>query len=295
MALQLLLHRLLYEFPKEQLMNPTDRIESELRQPVTRRAFARRGLFAGLAAAGAAAVSNLNLPVFAQTTFVDADILQFALNLEYLEAEFYTVAVTGLTLKQSGFTTGFSQGAEGDTVGGGKVALSGNTLIAAQAIMRDEQAHVRLLQGALGGRAVSKPAINLAALGIGFNSQNEFLTLSRAFEDVGVSAYGGAAPLIRDGKTLGTAARILATEAEHVGVIRALIAQTTGISVPSLDSQDILPLGSTNGRLISADDNGLTAVRTPSQVLNLVYAGDRFRGGFFPSGVNGAFNSVGAL
>ncbi|MCU1385605.1 MAG: Dessication-associated protein [Acidobacteria bacterium] len=276
-------------------MNPTGRIDSALNSVVTRRAFARRGIFAGLAAAGAAAVGSLNLPVFAQSTFVDADILQFALNLEYLEAEFYTVAVTGLTLKQSGFTTGFSQGAEGDTVGGGKVALSGNVLTAAQAIMRDEQAHVRLLQGALGGRAISKPAINLAALGLGFNSQNEFLILSRAFEDVGVTAYGGAAPLIRDGKILGTAARILATEAEHVGIIRELIAQTTGIAVPALDDQDILPMGSTNGRLVSADDNGLTAVRTPSQVLNIVYAGDRFRGGFFPAGVNGAFNSVTSL
>jgi hypothetical protein len=276
-------------------MKPTDHTDSASTPLVTRRAFARRGLFAGAAAAGAAAVSRLDLPVFAQTTFVDADILQFALNLEYLEAEFYTVAVTGLTLKQSGFTTGFPQGAEGDTVGGGKVALSGNVLTAAQAIMRDEQAHVRLLQGALGGRAVSKPAINLAALGLGFNNQNEFLILSRAFEDVGVTAYGGAAPLLRDGKTLGTAARILATEAEHVGIIRELIAQATGIAVPALDNQDILPLGSPNGRLVSADDNGLTAVRTPSQVLNIVYAGDRFRGGFFPSGVNGAFNSVTSL
>jgi hypothetical protein len=277
------------------MMNSTDPTTERIKSLVSRRTFARRGLFAGLATAGVAAISRLNLPVFAQSTFVDADILQFALNLEYLEAEFYTVAVTGQTLKQSGFTTGFAQGAEGDTVGGGKVALSGNVLTAAQAIMRDEQAHVRLLQGALGGRAVSKPAINLAALGIGFNSQNEFLILSRAFEDVGVSAYGGAAPLIRDGKILATAARILATEAEHTGVIRELIAQTTGITVPSLDPQDIVPLGSTNGRLVSADDDGLTPVRTPSQVLNIVYAGDRFRGGFFPSGVNGAFNSVTAL
>jgi hypothetical protein len=273
----------------------SDHTSAPPRPLVSRRAFARRGLIAGLATAGAAAVSRLDLPVFAQSRFVDADILQFALNLEYLEAEFYTVAVTGLTLKQSGFTVDFAQGHGGDTVGGGKVALSGNVLTAAQAIMKDEQAHVLLLQAALGGRAVSKPAINLAALNVGFNSQNEFLTLSRAFEDVGVSAYGGAAPLIKNGKTLGTAARILATEAEHTGVIRALIAQTTGLAVTALDSQDILPLGSPNGRLVSADDNGLTVIRTPSQVLNIVYGGERLRGGFFPDGVNGAFNAVTSL
>ena len=275
-------------------MNPIDSTESAEISRVTRRAFARRGIFAGLAAAGTAAISNLNLPVFAQSTFIDADILQFALNLEYLEAEFYTIAVTGLTLKQSGFTTS-GQGQEGDTVGGGKVALSGNVLTAAQAIMRDEQAHVRLLQGALGSRSISKPAINLAALGIGFNSQNEFLILSRAFEDVGVSAYGGAAPLIRDGKILGTAARILATEAEHTGIIRELIAQTAGIVTPPVDSQDIPALGSPNGQLVGVDGNGLTPVRTTSQVLNIVYAGGRNSGGFFPNGVLGAFNSVTSL
>jgi hypothetical protein len=260
----------------------------------SRRAFARRGIVTGLAVAGAAALNHFATPLLAQQTFVDADILQFALNLEYLEAEFYTVAVTGKTLKQSGFTTGFAQGNEGDTTGGAQVTgLSGSALTAAQAIMKDEQAHVLLLQAALGGRAISKPAINLDALGLGYRNTNEFLTLSRAFEDTGVSAYGGAAPLIRDGKILGTAARILATEAEHTGIIRMLISQATTLgAVPALDKVDILPLGSPNGRLVSADDQGLTAIRTPYQVLNIVYGGGTQRGGFFPNGVNGAFNTV---
>lgn len=272
-------------------MNPTDRIEND-KPNVSRRTFAHRSIFASLAAAGAAALGKWSVPLSAQQPFVDADILQFALNLEYLEAEFYTVAVTGQTLKQSGIPTGFAQGVEGDTTGGAKVALAGNALTAAQAIMKDEQAHVLLLQAALGGRAVSKPAINLDALNLGFRNTNEFLTLSRAFEDTGVSAYGGAAPLIRDNATLATAARILATEAEHTGVIRELIAQTSGLTVPVLDGKDLPPLGSPNGRLVSADDKGLTAVRTPYQVLFIVYGGGSRSGGFFPNGVNGAFNSV---
>lgn len=256
----------------------------------TRRAFARRGLVAGLAVAGTAAI-DWAAPLAAQG-FVDKDILQFALNLEYLEAEFYTVAVTGQYLKDSGIQVDFPEGHTGDTTGGGKVALSGSVLAAAQAVMQDEQAHVKLLQAALGGTAVSKPAINLNALGLGFNNQNEFLTLARAFEDTGVSAYGGAAPLLSVNKNLATAARILAIEAEHTGVIRQLISEQTALVVPPVDRLDIVPPGSPNGKLISSDGQGLAVVRTPDQVLNIVYGGNRFRGGFFPDGVNSALNTV---
>jgi hypothetical protein len=67
---------------------------------------------------------------------------------------------------------------------------------------------------------IAKPAINLDALGIGFGSQEEFITFARAFEDVGVSAYGGAAPLISSKTYLGVAARILTAEALHTGHLR---------------------------------------------------------------------------
>jgi len=184
--------------------------------------------------AGAAAAVEGRLD--AQTAFTDFDILNFALNLEYLEAEFYTVATTGQTISQIGMTVTGS-GASGATTGGSQVALTGTALAIAQEIAKDEQTHVKFIQTAiasLGGTSIAKPAINLGALGIGFSSLASFLTLARAFEDIGVTAYGGAAPLISSKVVLGYAARILAVEALHSGNIRLQIAQNN-IQTTALD------------------------------------------------------------
>ena len=145
----------------------------------------------------------------------------------------------------------------------------------------------------LGGTPVAKPAINLNALGVGFGSASEFLTLARIFEDIGVTAYGGAAPLIKSSTVLGYAARILATEAYHAGNIRLQIAQQN-IATKALDGADHLPPPS--GTLyFPTDANAITEVRTPGQVLYLAYgAGNATQGGFFPNGVNGLFTTSSA-
>jgi Ferritin-like domain len=238
----------------------------------------------------------------------DIDILNFALNLEYLEAEFYVVATTGNTLAQQGVagTTGASSGttnANGTSIGTNNPGLTtGGNMVAftdprvqsvAQELATDEKDHVALLQGAiagLGGVAIAKPAINLAALGIGFASQNDFLTLSRAFEDIGVTAYGGAAPLIQNKGILGVAARVLATEAEHVGAIRLFCAQNNVMTM-ALDGVDHLPPPS-GTQYFSTNSQALTETRTPGQVLYLAYGNkaNATSGGFFPNGVNGNIN-----
>ena len=227
----------------------------------------------------------------------DADILNFALNLEYLEAEFYTFATTGSGLSPSGINSTGS-GAAGATTGGRMVTFSDTTVQAvAKELAADEQAHVKLLQTAitgLGGTPIAKPAIKLDALGIGFNSQTEFLTLSRAFEDIGVTAYGGAAPLIQNKAILASAARILAVEAFHAGNIRLLIAQNS-IPTTALDAVDHLPPPS--GTLyFPTNTSALSEVRTPGQVLYLAYGNkaNATSGGFFPNGVNGSLNTSSA-
>jgi hypothetical protein len=90
---------------------------------------------------------------------------------------------------------------------------------------------------------------------------------------------------------IGTAARILAAEAEHVGNIRLQVARLN-IPTTALDGVDIIPPPS-GQKFISVDAaTGLSAIRTPGQVLYLAYgnAANATSGGFFPMGVNGTIN-----
>lgn len=225
----------------------------------------------------------------------DANILNFALNLEYLEAEFYAYATTGAGISTAGVTiTGSGNG--GPTTGGGKVTFTDAAVQAvALELASNESAHVTLLQGAiasLGATAVAKPAINLNALGFGFNNMNAFLILARIFEDIGVTAYGAAAPLIQSSTVLGYAARILAVEALHSGNIRAQIARLAIGTSPALDGADHLPPPS-GSQYFTTDQQALTELRSPGQVLFLAYGGvaNAISGGFFPNGVNGVLNT----
>ena len=252
------------------------------------------------AAVGAATVSG-GVKLNAQAALPSAvDILQFALNLEYLESEFYTYATTGQGIDAMGVgITG--SGNPGMTTGGSRVNFANNLIFSgavAAEIAADERAHVTLIRGALSAAnvaPVAKPAIKLNALGIGFANEAEFVLLARVFEDIGVSAYGYAAGVstLSTSPYIGTAARILATEAEHVGNLRLQVARLGLNSTPTkLDSVDTLP-PPTGSAYISADPStGLAAVRSPGQVLFLAYGnmGNATAGGFYPNGVNGAIN-----
>ncbi len=277
-----------------------DFLQTLVDSPLSRRDFAKK---MGLTTAGVMGASMLGSTLLGgaikadaqessaaaspSATVTDADILNFALNLEYLEAEFYTKAVTGKTLTQAGVIP--SSAETGPTTGGTEINFSSSPQIKmiAQQIMNDEQMHVKFLRSALGSGAVKKPTINLNAAG-GFTTYQQFLELARDFEDVGVSAYAGAAPLIKNATYLAAAARILATEAEHSGNIRLKLV-LTGVQQPKLDSQDVPPTWNT---LFSLSTNGLAIVRSTSQVLKIVYAGGTTKGGFFPDGFNGNIHSA---
>ena len=233
-------------------------------------------------------------------TATEIAVLNFALNLEYLEAEFYTYGQYGNGIEQhglkiSGVASGPTNSPNGGTTTGGKQVGFSNNLAFSQAITEeigvDERAHVTLLQSFLGSAAIARPDINLDALMMGFGNENEFLTLARIFEDIGVSAYGGAAYLLTTPLVIQTAARILATESQHVGTLHTQIARL-GIASPKLDGADLVPppTGPQNQYLSINPANGLPALRTVTQVLYLAFGGPNLtKGGFFPSGINGSF------
>lgn len=150
---------------------------------------------------------------YAGTTDAITDVLNFALTLEYLEAEFYTkgVAASGLIPQTdiAGFTT----------------------------IRDHENEHVNFLKAAIqgaGGTAVTKPNFDFTAHGMFndvFSNYTTFLTVSQAFEDTGVRAYKGQAGNLMSNKTVLTAAlQIHSVEARHASHVR-YIRQQKGASV----------------------------------------------------------------
>jgi len=248
----------------------------------------------------------------------DDTIFNFVLNQEYLEAEFYSYAVTGEGLPTS-LTTGTGQ--SGPVIGGAAVPFKSSALrqFAAQ-IARDEHEHVAYFRSILGSSAATRPTINLqdsftaVAVAAGlirpggtfnpFASEDDFLRGAFIFEDVGVTGLKGAAPLINNKSYLSAAAGILAVEAYHAANIRTELyerggaADANAISAArnSLNPGANLDQGITvNGQanIIPDDSNGIIFGRTPGQVLNIVYLtpNQATQGGFYPSGVNSSLNT----
>ncbi len=271
----------------------------------------RRALLLGGGALAALALTTTKAHAFiAPTAYSDNDILNFALNLEYLEANFYYYAAFGCTIdapnaaaKAAGATaialTGvLGSGAAPNTTTGVVATTTGatrvpftTTQVASYAVETaiEEGKHVSLLRGALGSLAAAQPTIDVSpggaftavanAAGIAgtFNpyaSDANFLIGAYIFEDVGVTAYHGAAPLIKSQATLGTAASILAVEAYHGGLIRTTINQLDPVNAQNflLYTDQISALRSKLSQaapspaVTGTDDYGLTSSATTPTV-----------------------------
>ena len=127
------------------------------------------------------------------------DVLNFALTLEYLEAEFYSTALSAGFIPAQYYEV-FS------TIG------------------RHESQHVATLTGALGAAAVPKPQFDFTARGKYpdiFRNFATFALVSQTLEETGVAAYKGQAPkLAGGGALLTTALQIHSVEARHAAEVR---------------------------------------------------------------------------
>ena len=129
---------------------------------VNRRALLGRvGAGATMGALAAGGVALGSAPAQAQS-ITTADVFNFALNLEYLEAEFYLRAV-GQTLQARDITgAGFPGDTNGGVSGGRAVQFQSQAIrLYAEKIASDELAHVRLIRSVLGSAAVARPQIDL--------------------------------------------------------------------------------------------------------------------------------------
>ncbi len=311
-------------------MKTPDIIE-ELTQNELKTSGRRNFLFKlGLASAGTAGVLGSTTKAAAAPDFnhvpseTDIAVLNFALNLEYLEAEYYLRATTGEGLEAAVIDVDGSKGQKA-----GPVYVKNNPKVKfahkafeeyALEIADDEANHVRFIRETLAAYdapIVARPAINLnksfevlgSLIGVeGFDpfaNEVNFLLGAFIFEDVGVTAYKGASPLLSNKGILEAAAGILGVEAYHAGVVRTLL-YAQGPQVRRLvnkisavrSSLDDLPknrhldegiLRNGKANLLPTDRNSIAYSRTTRQVLNIVYGGVNAKEGlFFPKGLNGA-------
>lgn len=185
---------------------------------MSRSAFLLRGALATGALVGGGAVSPFVRRAMAQETGGDADILNFALTLEYLEATFYSRAI--------------SKGRK----------MSGDTVRLAREIRDNEMAHVGALQETikqLGAKPVKAPTVGFGDV---FTSDGAFLKLAQTLEDTGVSAYNGAAPQIKSRDVLAAAGSIVQVEARHAALIRLMRQENPAPDAfdPSLGKEQVL-------------------------------------------------------
>ena len=279
------------------------------------------GLVSEVARASAAPAMAKSAP----PTATDVAVLNFALNLEYLEAEYYLHATTGEGLEGAVIDVDGSNGEKACEVFVKKNPKVNFDTPAfedyANEIAIDEANHVRFIRDALaanGADIVARPTINLrksfetlgSLIGVDgfdpFANEINFLIGAFIFEDVGVTAYKGASPLLTNKGILEAAAGILGVEAYHAGIVRTLL-YNQGPKVRSLinkisavraslddraDQQPRFDQGITRSgkaNLVPTDDaTSIAFSRSTRQVLNIVYGGVNAKSGlFFPNGFNG--------
>jgi rubrerythrin len=165
----------------------------------TRGAFILRGALAVGAVYGAGTIGPFVKQAVAQDaeSSGDVEILNFALTLEYVEAEFYRQAL--------------------------ELDLSSGVMALAQTLGTHERDHIAALKETIdvvGGTPTDEPQVSFP-----IRDERSFLELAQTLEETGVSAYNGAAPSIESREVLAAAGQIVQIEARHAADIRTARAE----------------------------------------------------------------------
>ncbi len=210
----------------------------------SRREFMRlAGLLGGaLALSACGKDNNPTSPINKNVTLnfaMPLDVLKYAFALEALEADFYTKVVGN-----GSFSTAFSSAAE-------------RTILTD--IRDHEVAHREFFKAALLANGATVPALSTKyPSSVNFADRTSVLTTAKTFEDLGVSAYNGAARYLVSNTTLLTVAgKVVSVEARHTSAIRDLLSPDTKAFA---DLSDIASIG-------ASEANGLDGKASPTAVL----------------------------
>jgi hypothetical protein len=231
-----------------EILDPAATVD-KLNKIAAGRALNRRHFITALGMTGAAAGAGLmsgctttsSVPVTTVVGTGQIDILNFALNLEYLQATFYSYVTTGADISAS---TGVTANSGAITGAPAQLAVTASmtqqTIDLLNEVYFDELNHVIGLRNILGSAAISRPAINLAAFGA--ITATNALSIARLLKDIGVTSYaGGIAGLTTSNATY--AAQILGAESFHSGALRLISIQNPTIAAykAAADGLDVPP------------------------------------------------------
>jgi hypothetical protein len=177
--------------------------------------FKKAALGGGALVAGGVVFGGLPaLALGAPSKAQDVAILNYALTLEYLETAFYRQARRWA-------------GPKGETARFAAVAGA------------HEAAHVKALQRVLGSTAVASPSFDF---GDTVRSQKAFQSTAIAVEDLGVSAYAGQGPRLKQVPVIQAALAIHSVEARHAAWIRSIVGKNPAPDAfdPARDMKQVL-------------------------------------------------------
>jgi len=272
-------------------------------------------------------------PTPTASPLTDADILNFAVNLAYLEAQYFSVVTTGAGLPADLLTGTGTAGA----ASGARQRVFADPVLGqfAREIAADTRAEVAFLRGVVGTPVIAQPAIDLGVTATGafsnlartaglitgtaatydvYASDEQVMLGAFVFADLAVTVYRGISSSVTGAAFIDALAGMVSAKAYHAGLIRAALYRK-GIATPAiLDATEALSKarddfdGATDidqgvrpvnnaSNIVPTDGSALTFARLPAEALNILYLtrASVSAGGFFPAGVNGALKTSNAV